>query len=291
MLNAFDHLTKTTLYGLLQVSKLREIMHSIDLECVPRLIQSLAENLEQGNSSEASVSLVCIQFGSRTIATSPKTSFLTVESAGIDAIFAEDAQDMASCDILPEVLQKTLEESFREWLEIQEAGKLEMAQLGAYAAENGLLISNVPSDGNCLYHALCRGLRVFQKSTIPGDHISLRKALVQYMSSKEEDWFVFQTTDRKLCNKRSFLRSQAKIGEYRDENVVKAAFEMYGRPIKVSYVQGGSLESRHFQATGPRRGKKPTVLELLLLNYNHYMFACPHNHVEALDSVLEEKTD
>jgi len=129
-------------------------------------------------------------------------------------------------------------------------------------------IQNVPADGDCLLHSLILAFRVIQHPSAPLDPVSLRKELVNHMRTQELTWFQFATK----VTKTSFLRSQSKKGTCCDENVVKAAAELYQRTIAVTNTTDGR---RLFDFEATKRGRKPSPIELVLVNFNHYMFACP----------------
>jgi hypothetical protein len=279
MKKSFLQLMKTTFHGVPSLSKLRDIIQQHVAEDVYRIISSLKEHMEQGNSYSASVSLVCVEFGHRSTATTTENLLLLEEKEPMDIDEQKDASKSNSDDFDSQTCREIMEQSLKEWLEKGKQFQEESGILAKYLDRNSLIASNVPSYGNCLYHAICRAMRVLFKNKPTMDHKYLRRLLVEHMEQQTIEWF-------DGIDKRSYLRAQEKVGEWGDSLVIKAASEKLGRPFRVNWVQAGGLETRIFGQRPPGRGRKPIVIELLLISYRHYMFACPTGHLDSLESVL-----
>jgi len=179
------------------------------------------------------------------------------------------------------LVDQACETSMREFEKSQTNEENELARLEKYLTRKKCKLIDVEKDGNCLYHALTLALHVCGVANAPGDHIELRRELVEFMASRSPDWFVLPANETHL----TFLERQRLSGQWGDENVVKAAAEHYKRTINVTSV---NEKTRTFDFAAQGRGRKPTPIELVLVCLQHYMYGCPYNKTQLISGNVEK---
>lgn len=136
-------------------------------------------------------------------------------------------------------------------------------------------IVNVPPDGNCLLHALLHGFQAHDIESPSTDVESLRRELVRHMKTQPASWFDLP----QKTTKAAYIKAQSRNGEWCDINAIRTASVLYQRQIAVT---SQSEDRRLFKIPGATRGRPKPTLELVLVNLNHYMFACPVDKCDKL---------
>ncbi|KAL4235248.1 hypothetical protein ACF0H5_006886 [Mactra antiquata] len=153
---------------------------------------------------------------------------------------------------------------------------LEAVKISSILAQRGLQIHEIPSDGNCLYAAVCHQL---EQRKIESTTSSLRKQVADYMREHADDFIPFLTTDNGDC--------------YTPEK-----FEEYCHNLETTPAWGGQLEIQALtnvlrlplevvQGEGPSliTGEQYKVAPLILTYYRHAYGLGEHYHS------VEDKTE
>jgi transcriptional regulator of acetoin/glycerol metabolism len=233
------------------------------------------DNLTEGCSLTEAIVLVNILFGGAHVR--PSAITITDEQAAtMDITESQEAAEKESVSIIEDPwMLEAMRQSMEDFLHSSKKAAEEMESLVNLVNQQDLVLANVPAAGNCLYEALCLALMVHNVKDRPGDHLICRRELVEHM----QQW---KSSDFDLSNKQtksSYLNAQSKTGEWGDINVIVAASQRYRRIIEVISV---AENSRFFDPTAGKRGKKPNKITLVLVNLNHYMFACPRSKIDLI---------
>jgi len=278
--NAFFHLMNTSLGSYSNIAAVRRNLETTSGDRVIAAIKSLCENIREGNDISSSLFLLSVELGNSQnngIISMASTIDITEPQTNQNAEMTVEASGNSTEVFLECHLQEALKASMDDYLKSQSDLREEISSLQNYLTQQDLVLANVPGDGNCLYHALSLALRVSQVENAPSNHIQARRCIVKFMRGQKSTWFQLpnQTT------KQAYLEKQSKDGEYGDENVIKAAAELYRRVIHVTSVYEGV---RKFDGTLGKRGRKPRPDELFLINMNHYLYGCPRDTCSKLPS-------
>ncbi len=234
-----------------------------------KMVRSFQTSIREAVPYRDLVTLLSVEFGSNSILASPSSSNMDVsiptvlhenEQAHTTEITVLEEEEMVIA--LVEPAKHHAESEKRKFGEIQ-------LVMGLLKLQRCKLV-NVLADGNCLYSSLVLSLRLLRVVDEDFDQKELMKNLLEFMRTKDTDWFKLPINQTKA----QYLEHQAKDGVWSDENVVQAAAEYYQRTISVTSVYE---RTRTFVPPVRARGRPPTRVRLVLVNANHYMWACPSN--------------
>jgi hypothetical protein len=260
-------------------SSLLNLIAKIDDASLSKFVASLARNVKEGVKSDDLVTLLSVEFRIQSpqlaaasmniedcVELPPQSATSSPIGNLIEAAFAAASGPNTSDD---PVMAAVLLKSWLEWLEQNQRFLEEIKTVSGRLRQHGLLLRNVPSDGNCLYHCIALALVHFQ----PGDfvnfgHVQVRADLVAYMKKRKKDWF--PQLDKKETLKK-FCDDQAKSGTWGDKNVVKAAAERYGI---ILHVYNG-WDDDVVVYTPVKFNDETPVAMLFLIGFRHFMFASP----------------
>ena len=175
-----------------------------------------------------------------------------------------------------------LQQSWEQWKLENAQFQAELKQIERYLESKGCKLVNVPSDDNCLYHAICLALVYYKVKNAPSNHKDLRKELVEFMRTKEESWFLLPSN----LTRQEYLERQSASSSgtpcWGDENVVRAASEKYKRTFNVIAFTIGGQNATKFARPRGILGAPPKEIELILVSFKHYMWGCPEEDVQSI---------
>lgn len=281
----FDKLLSTTLKSLPNVDKLRGIIVNVRNEELPKLVKELKTGMEEGQDSQDLINLLMTGIDTRlkppdsagpsdniTSAASASSAPQALQQPTQTGNLYEEllAHQAGSTD--EQVLGQGLAASFNVWSTQKKAYQQELEHFKAYMIKIKCVLANVPSDGSCLYHAIRLALIAFRVKHVPTDHLALRTLLVDYMEKQNLDWFPFRSKQHKTA----YIAKQREESEWGDDHVVKAAAFHWERVFAVTTARHGTtiFDGRSAQAANSAH------LELVLVCYKHYMFACPQDRLK-----------
>jgi hypothetical protein len=271
-------MTKTILSSLAHHRQLRQMIPMVPENLFPKFLGSLIQHVRELGDYASIVRLLFVEFRENL----PEITILeeemeTAEENDPQASQKKDNKSGNSDSVYDELLiANALAESMKEWLSYDEARKAEMEVINRKLKEMGMVLANVPSDGNCFYTCLSQALLLRKHvNSPPQSAAEARTAIVHHMRSKPENWFELPDG----TSHAGYLGDQAKNGTWGDVNVVQAAADLYRQII---HVYSGEDDIRIFEGRVGLRGPKTQPVLLFLIQYRHYMFACTQKQAARL---------
>ena len=287
---AFVQLLNKSLSSMPHAAKLREVVPTIRLDKIVHYVKNLKKDIEEGleanftiEHSLTNISSI-VEGGSNSSmdvdipAVHPEINvYLDMPTPLRARNFWEEAR-AAQADLTDlQAFLLALKLSFEHWKQQNEAYTAELDAILKYLKKRGCVLVNVPSDGNCLYHAICLALRFHGVVGAPENHFMVRAELVEFMDDQDDDWFELGAKE----TKKQYIEKQRQPGTWGDINTVKAAAMTYRRVFNIVTADQGK---RKVDGREGGKGTKPAEIELILVSFRHYMFACPEKQVGRIAS-------
>ena len=217
----FVELLNNSLSTVPHAARLRQIVPTIRLDKITAYIRNLKKDMDEGLEPNFAIehSLTnassIVEVGSNYImnvdvSTPQPDSTLRIEiDAPLRATnFLQEAIAGQSHLTDVDAFFLGLKLSFQEWTDENESYQKEMDDIQKFLKTLGLVLVNVPSDGNCLYHAICLALRFYEVLGAPENHILARESLVEFMDEQEDGWFQLGSKQTKL----QYIEKQRSFG-------------------------------------------------------------------------------
>ena len=281
----FQSIISKFLSSVPNAGKLYDFIPRIRLDKIQKFVQDLRTGVAETTNVVEAIDLSLVEIDS--ILADPSSSGVSVvrtESAASQ--FAQSAASTASTTrrLFTELVTAqsgmsdlqafliTIQQSFEQCNNDNAAFQAELEKFKKYLRDHGCVLVNVPSDGNCLYHAICIALAFHRVADAPTNHEDTRAELVAFMKDQDDDWFELGTNETKA----QYLAAQQTLGEWGDVNVVRAAAFKYRRVFNVVTADHGLTK---IDGRGQLSGRRPAEIQLLLVSLRHYMFGCPEAEV------------